>query len=78
MMIQHIRFTDYLMDYRRFDHNLLIVLDALLEKQGVNATARRLGMSQPNVSFALSKLRLQFGDDLLVRVGNTMQPDGLG
>ncbi|MBF7015306.1 LysR family transcriptional regulator (plasmid) [Novosphingobium resinovorum] len=61
------------MDYRRFDLNLLVVLDALLEERGVNATARRLGMSQPNVSYALSKLRLQFKDELVVRVGNSMQ-----
>lgn len=66
------------MDYRRFDLNLLLVLDALLEERGVNATARRLKMSQPNVSFALSKLRAQFGDELLLRSGNTMQPTALG
>ncbi|WP_395335833.1 LysR family transcriptional regulator [Novosphingobium sp. BL-8H] len=62
-----------MMDYRRFDLNLLIVLDALLEEKGVNATARRLRMSQPNVSFALNKLRTQFDDALLVRAGNGMQ-----
>lgn len=66
------------MDYRRFDLNLLIVLDALMAECGVNATARRLGMSQPNVSFALTKLRAQFGDQLLVRDGATMRPTALG
>lgn len=66
------------MNYRHFDLNLLIVLAALLEEGGVSATARRLGMSQPNVSFALSKLRAQFDNELLVRVGNTMQPTALG
>lgn len=66
------------MDYRRFDLNLLVVLDALLEQGGVSAAARKLGMSQPNVSFALTKLRSQFGDDLLVREGNTMRPTALG
>lgn len=66
------------MDYRRFDLNLLLVLDALLDERGVNATARRLGMSQPNVSFALAKLRKQFGDELLLRSGNRMQPTALG
>ena len=66
------------MNYRHFDLNLLIVLDALLEEGGVNATARRLGMSQPNVSFALSKLRGHFEDDLLIRVGNTMKATALG
>lgn len=65
------------MDYRRFDLNLLVVLDTLLEERGVNATARRLGMSQPNVSFALTKLRARFGDALLVRAGNAMQPTAL-
>jgi len=66
------------MDYRRFDLNLLVVLDALLEVRGVHATARRLGMSQPNVSFALAKLRGQFGDQLLVRDGAGMRPTALG
>lgn len=66
------------MNYRHFDLNLLVVLHALLEERGVNATARRLGMSQPNVSFALSKLRAQFSDELLIRVGNSMRPTALG
>lgn len=66
------------MDYRRFDMNLLVVLDALLDEGGVHATARRLGMSQPNVSFALSKLRAQFGDQLLVRDGAGMRPTAFG
>lgn len=66
-----------MMDYRRVDLNLLVVLDALLDECGVTATSRRLGMSQPNVSFALTKLRAQFADELLVRVGNRMQPTTL-
>lgn len=61
------------MDYRRFDLNLLVVLDGLLTEKGVNATARRLGMSQPNVSFALTKLRRELCDVLLVRDGNSMR-----
>jgi DNA-binding transcriptional LysR family regulator len=65
------------MDYRRLDLNLLVVLDSLLEERGVNATARRLGMSQPNVSFALNKLRVFFADDLLVRQGNAMAPTAM-
>lgn len=78
-MIITIRKTDYgLMDYRRFDLNLLVVLGVLLEERGVLATARRLGMSQPNVSFALSKLRTQMGDQLLVRDGAGMRPTALG
>lgn len=78
MLIRHISKSDNLVDYRRFDLNLLIVLNVLLEERGVSATARRLNISQPNVSFALSKLRTQFADDLLVRTGNSMQPTMLG
>lgn len=68
----------HIMDYRRLDLNLLVVLDALLEERGVHATARRLGMSQPNVSFSLSKLRTFFNDELLCRHGNAMQPTATG
>jgi DNA-binding transcriptional LysR family regulator len=66
------------MDYRKLDLNLLVVLDALLEERGVHATARRLHMSQPNVSFALGKLRHFFHDELLVRIGNAMHPTPMG
>jgi len=66
------------MDYRKVDLNLLVILDALLEEGGVNATARRLSMSQPNVSFALAKLRAFFKDDLLVRQANRMKPTPTG
>lgn len=66
------------MDYRRLDLNLLVVLDTLLEERGVHATARRLNMSQPNVSFALGKLRDFFKDALLVRIGNAMHPTPMG
>ena len=65
------------MDYRKLDLNLLVVLDTLLKERGVNATARRLSTSQPNVSFALKKLRAFFHDDLLVRSGNDMKPTAL-
>ncbi len=61
------------MSVRDFDLNLLVVLDALIEERSVSAAARRLGVSQPNVSFSLNKLRVQFKDQLLLRCGNTMQ-----
>lgn len=50
---------------RRIDLNLLVVLEALLEEKGVTRAAGRLGMSQPAVSRALSRLRALFGDALL-------------
>lgn len=52
------------------DLNLLITLDALLRERNVTHTAHALGVSQPAVSAALSRLRRHFGDPLLNRVGN--------
>lgn len=53
-------------DLRGVDLNLLVVLDALLEEKSVTRAARRLNMSQPAASRALSRLRALFGDALLV------------
>jgi DNA-binding transcriptional LysR family regulator len=51
------------------DLNQLRVLDALLTERSVTRAARRLGLTQPAVSHALARLRLRFGDPLLVRAG---------
>jgi DNA-binding transcriptional LysR family regulator len=53
------------------DLNLLVSLDALLRERSVTRAAERLGLSQPALSSALRRLRRHFGDELLVRVGNT-------
>jgi DNA-binding transcriptional LysR family regulator len=53
------------------DLNLLVSLDALLRERNVTRAARYLGLSQPAVSSSLRKLRRHFGDELLIRVGNT-------
>ncbi|MET0820051.1 MAG: LysR family transcriptional regulator [Aeromicrobium sp.] len=55
---------------RNLDLNLLVTLDALLEQQNVTRAARQLGLSQPAVSSALSRLRRHFDDELLSRDGN--------
>jgi DNA-binding transcriptional LysR family regulator len=52
------------------DLNLLIALDALLGEQSVTRAAEVLQRSQPALSASLKRLRYQFHDDLLVRVGN--------
>lgn len=52
------------------DLNLLIALDALLTERSVTRAAEVLHRSQPALSASLKRLRRQFGDDLLVRVGN--------
>jgi DNA-binding transcriptional LysR family regulator len=55
---------------RNLDLNLLLSLDALLKARNVTRAADRLGLSQPAVSAALSRLRRHFNDELLQRVGN--------
>jgi DNA-binding transcriptional LysR family regulator len=52
------------------DLNLLVSLDALLRERSVTRAAAGLGLSQPTLSTALSRLRRHFDDELLVRVGN--------
>src|SRR5688572_19457262 len=56
------------------DLNLLRALHALLVERHVGRAARRANTSQPAMSRALAKLRVVFSDELLVRVGQTMQP----
>ncbi len=62
------------MDLRRYDLNLLVTLEALLDEGGVTGAARRLNLSQSAVSAALERLRKVFADPLLVRAGNRMEP----
>ena len=51
------------------DFNLLSALDAILETGSVRKAADRLGLSKPATSHALSRLRVQLGDPILVRAG---------
>lgn len=65
------------MDLAAIDLNLLRVLHRLLQERHVSRTAQALGLSQPAVSNALRKLRMQLGDELLVRSAAGMQPTPL-
>ncbi|MBJ2281670.1 LysR family transcriptional regulator [Pseudomonas sp. MF6767] len=58
----------------RTDLNLLRVLLAIHDCGNVTAAAKRLGMSQPAASAALSRLRHSLGDPLFVRSGTAMEP----
>jgi DNA-binding transcriptional LysR family regulator len=58
---------------RSFDLNLLPVLVAIHEHGSVTSAAQHLGMSQPAVSTALSKLRHKYGDPLFHRAGHGMK-----
>lgn len=51
------------------DLNLLIPLRALLEEANVTRAGQRVNLGQSSMSSALSRLRIVFGDELLVRVG---------
>lgn len=59
---------------RSFDLNHLLAFDALMQERSVTRAASRLRVGQPAMSHALSNLRLLLGDDVLVRVGQAMQP----
>lgn len=50
------------------DLNLILVLRELLRERNVTRAAERVGVTQPAVSAALSRLRRHFDDELLVRV----------
>ncbi|MEV6304320.1 LysR family transcriptional regulator [Actinoplanes sp. NPDC051861] len=62
----------------RLDLNLLVALDALLRERSVTRAAGRLNLTQPTLSASLRRLRRHFGDELLVRVGNDLEPTPLG
>lgn len=55
------------MNISNIDLNLLVVLEALLIHRNVTKAAEMVGLSQPAMSNALSRLRVVFGDPLLVR-----------
>src|SRR6266850_4646447 len=60
------------MNIRDLDLNLLRVFDAVLREKGVTPAAVGLGLTQPAVSNALSRLRGVFGDPLFVRTASGM------
>jgi LysR family transcriptional regulator, mexEF-oprN operon transcriptional activator len=61
-------------DLRLFDLNLLVAFDALVAERSVTRAARRVGIGQPAMSHALSRLRELFGDPLFVRTTDKMRP----
>jgi len=65
------------MHLNRVDLNLLVVLDAIYTEGGITKAARKLHLSQPAISHALSRLREMFGDPLFERQGQAMAPTPL-
>lgn len=60
------------MHLNKLDLNLLLALDALLERRHVGHAAEAMHVSQPTMSVMLGKLRQHFADDLLIREGGRL------
>jgi DNA-binding transcriptional LysR family regulator len=56
-------------DIRKLDINLVVVLEALLAERNLTRAGERVGMTQPAVSSALTRLRELYHDPLLEREG---------
>ncbi len=59
----------HVMQLSAVDSNLLVMLHPLLQTRSVNEAAKLLGLSPSATSHALARLRVLFGDELLVRAG---------
>lgn len=65
----------FFQQFRYWDLNLLVVLEALFTEQGnVTRAAQRVGLSQSAMSHALNRLREMLDDPLFVKQGQRMQP----
>jgi DNA-binding transcriptional LysR family regulator len=66
------------MHLKGLDLNLLVALDALLRERNVSRAADALHVTQSTMSGALSRLRIQLDDAILVQTGRKMVPTSLG
>lgn len=62
------------MNLAGFDLNLLLAFDAIMRDRHVTRAASRIGMTQPALSNALSRLRHHLNDELFVRTRDGMVP----
>ena len=65
------------MNIQTFDLNLLLAFDALLRERNVTRAGARIGLSQPSMSNALTRLRKLCDDPLFVRTRAGMEPTPL-
>src|SRR5919106_5040897 len=71
----HSSYLDMLkMNWGAFDLNLLVVFDAVMQERSVTRGGKRLGLSQPAMSHALTRLRHMLRDELFVRSPQGMVP----
>lgn len=64
----------HIMDIAGLDLNLLVVLEALLDRRNVTQAAKQVGLSQSALSSALGRLRSAFADPLFLRSAKGMLP----
>ncbi|WP_082747647.1 LysR family transcriptional regulator [Bradyrhizobium macuxiense] len=62
------------MRFKGLDLNLLVALDSLLTERTLTEAARRINLSQPAMSAAVSRLRAYFGDELFAMRGRRLVP----
>lgn len=62
------------MNWGAFDLNLLIVFDAIMQERNVTRAGSRIGLSQPAMSHALTRLRHMLKDELFIRTPEGMAP----
>ena len=68
------RTDTFFQQFRHWDLNLLVVLEALYTEQGnVTRAAQRVGLSQSAMSHALNRLREMLDDPLFIKRGHRME-----
>jgi DNA-binding transcriptional LysR family regulator len=60
--------------FRKIDLNLLLVFEAIYRTRNISHAATQLGMSQPTLSNALARLRVQLGNQLFTRLDRGVAP----
>jgi DNA-binding transcriptional LysR family regulator len=58
----------------KLDLNLMVIFDAIMQEQSVSSAAKRLSMTQPSVSNALSRMRHVYKDPLFIKDGRGIKP----
>ena len=72
--MSRVRLTKTAPKLHAIDLNLLVVFDAIMRERSVTRAGQRLGLSQPAMSHALTRLRHMLKDELFVRSPNGMVP----
>lgn len=58
----------------KFDLNLMVIFDTIMQEQSITTAAQRLAMTQPSVSNAVSRMRHVWNDPIFVKQGRGIRP----